>query len=167
MEDVKLMRSSGNLRGIKRDLYEGGIRVPTIIWGAGLPKGQLREEYGAFWDIVPTFLEIAGATTNPKDIDGISLWQHWISNEPLPLRPLYWEFYEDGFAQAVRYGDWKYIFLQPKNKPISIELYNLKEDIEEHNNVATTHPKELSRLQNFAKKNHQKAEIESFRREKE
>lgn len=166
MEDVVFMQSSGKLRGVKRDLYEGGIRVPTIVWGAGLPKGKIVDTHGAFWDILPTFLEVAGTTPDEKT-DGVSLWKSWQNNQPLALRPLYWEFYENGFAQAVRYGDWKYIYSQPKNKPTSVELYNLKDDLGETTNLAAKHPTTLKQLQDFAQQMHQKALIPNFQRQEE
>ena len=166
MADVKLMNSSGNLRGIKRDLYEGGIRVPTIVWGADLPNGIERNEPGAFWDLLPTFMEISGSSVKLKS-DGIALLKYWQTGENLPERPLYWEFYEGGFSQAVRFGDWKYIYNQKKGNELKYELFDLKNDISETINLAGSNLKQLEKMKQFAKNMHSKSVHPLFRKENE
>lgn len=136
--------SSGPLRGIKRDLYEGGIRVPFLVrWPARIRPGQVSDQVVAFWDLLPTLAEAAGLRP-PAGIDGISLLPAWLGQaQPRGHEYLYWEFHERGFQQAVRTGDWKAVRLGP-DQPI--ELYNLKEDPGERRNVAAQHPDVVERI---------------------
>jgi arylsulfatase A-like enzyme len=132
-------QSSGPLRGTKRDLYEGGIRVPFIArWPGKVPAGVTSDVVTAFWDFLPTAADIAGATDRlPKDLDGRSILPTLLGKEQKPPAYLYFEFHERGFDQAVRFGDWKAVrlgFGQP------IELYDLKSDLGETKNVAAARP---------------------------
>ncbi|MFQ5811206.1 MAG: arylsulfatase, partial [Armatimonadota bacterium] len=105
-QDYQFFESQGPLRGIKRDLYEGGIRVPTIArWPGKIEAGAVSEHVSAFWDVLPTFAELAGGEP-PADIDGISMAPTLLgrSDEQKQHEYLYWE--HKG-AQAVRLGDWK------------------------------------------------------------
>lgn len=163
MEDVNLMNSSGNLRGIKRDLYEGGIRVPTIAWGASLPKGIVRDEPGAFWDFLPSFLELAESKTKVQT-NGVSQLNYWKSGQKPEERPLYWEFYEGGYSHAVRFGNWKYIFSHKKDQSPKKELFNLSIDLSESKNLEETNTKQLAIMEKYAKDMHLKSEHEIFRR---
>jgi arylsulfatase A-like enzyme len=134
-------KSSGPLRGIKRDLYEGGIRVPFIVrWPGVVQPGSTSEQPIAFWDMLPTLAEIGGGTA-PSKIDGVSVARAF-RGETLPTgRVFYWEFHEGGFNHAVRFGDWKAIQFGP-NGPI--ELYNLKSDLSEKNDVAAANPNAIA-----------------------
>jgi arylsulfatase A-like enzyme len=161
-EDAILMNSSGGLRGVKRDMTDGGIRVPTIVAGAGMPKGVVREGYGAFWDFLPTFMEMAGAKPL-KNIDGISQLNYWKTGEKWQNRPLYWEFFEGGFFQAVRNGDWKYIKTYAKDGSIKEELYNIKEDIGESKNLANQNLEQLKILSDLSKSLRIPAEHPNFK----
>lgn len=129
--------SNGPLRGIKRDLYEGGIRVPMIArWPGKIKAGTTSEHISTFWDILPTFAELVGER-KPEGIDGISFLPTLRGKVQKRHKYLYWEFHEGSSKQAVRMGDWKAVRLAP-SKPI--ELYNLKSDISEQNNVAERYP---------------------------
>jgi arylsulfatase A-like enzyme len=162
LEDVKSMNSTGPLRGVKRDMYEGGIRVPTVVWGLGLPKGVVRDGQGAFWDLLPTFMDVAGIKTK-IETDGISLYKHWQTGDALTERPLYWEFHEGRYAQAVRLGDWKFIQTQLKNQPLKQELFDLKNDIGETDNLVLKNPKQAEIMQQYAQKLYLPSEHPSFR----
>ena len=142
--DPEFFNSSGPLRGIKRDLYEGGIRVPTMVrWPGKIQAGSVSDGVWAFWDFPPTAAELAG-TKAPRGIDGISIVPA-LMGKPLPNREyLYWEFHERGFKQAVRMGDWKGVRLGLE-KPI--ELYNLKDDIAEKSNIAGRNPSIVARIE--------------------
>ena len=135
--------SSGPLRGGKRDMYEGGIRVPTLAyWPGTINAGGVTEHVSAFWDFLPTACELAGAEA-PRDIDGISYVPTLLGQGEQPQHEyLYWEFYEQGGKQAVRQGNWKGIRLQVgANADGPLELYNLATDLGENENIAQQHPK--------------------------
>ncbi len=136
--DPAVSRSSGPLRGIKRDLYDGGIRVPMIArWPGRIPAGATSDQVWAFWDFLPTAAELAG-TSAPKGIDGISMLPTLLGiGEQTQHEYLYWEFHEGGFKQAIRMGDWKAVRIRA-NSPI--ELYNLKTDPGEQTNLSEQYP---------------------------
>lgn len=141
--------SSGPLRGGKRDMYEGGLRVPTIAWWPGMiEQGTTTPHISAFWDFVPTACEVA-AVDPPADTDGIS-YLPTLLGRPHKQREhdhLYWEFHERSGKQAVRRGDWKAVRLDViKNPARPIELYNLAEDIGETHDVAAEHPEIVAQL---------------------
>ncbi len=144
--DPVFFGSSGGLRGIKRDLYEGGIRVPMIArWTNTVPAGRTSDHIWAHWDLFPTFAELAGAKT-PSTLDGLSMRRALIG-QPQPTHDyLYWEFHERGFQQAVRSGPWKAVRLQ-RDGPL--ELYNLEADPAEQKNVADGNPDVVRRIEHY------------------
>ena len=147
--DPAFFHSAGPLRGIKRDLYEGGIRVPLIVrWPSRIKPGQVTDQVGAFWDILPTLAEIAQAKT-PAKTDGISLLPTLLGQPQNSQHEfLYWEFHEGGFKQAARTGPWKAIRLQP-GQPL--ELYNLATDLGEQHNVADQNPQVVAKFEAYFK----------------
>lgn len=139
--DPGFFDSNGQLRGIKRDLYEGGIRVPTIVrWPGNIQSGTVSDQVWAFWDFPPTAAEIAG-TKMPKGIDGLSMQNALLGKPQTNHDYLYWEFHEQGGKRAIRMGDWKAVRSQ-WNGPI--ELYDLKNDLAEAHNLAHVHPDRLA-----------------------
>jgi|GEM_PF-499831 len=136
-------RSAGPFRGMKRDLYEGGIRVPMIAWWPGVIKARSRTSHvSAFWDILPTLAELAGAGI-PGGIDGISLVPVLLGRpgDQKNHESLYWEFHEQGGKQAVRWGKWKALQLNVRLDPDApLELYNLESDPGEKQNLAGKYP---------------------------
>ncbi len=148
--DPNFFRSSGPLRGIKRDLYEGGIRVPMIVrWTGTIKAGQVSEFPWAFWDFLPTVAEIAGVKDRvPSSIDGKSILPTLLGQTQEPHEFFYWEFHEKGSKQAVRMGDWKAVRLAP-GQPL--ELYNLKTDLGETKNVAGAHPQVAAKIEAYLK----------------
>lgn len=146
--------SNGPLKGTKRDLYEGGIRVPMIVsWpGKTIPNSKT-DHISAFWDIFPTFTDIVKAE-NPKNIDGISMLPLLLGDTDNQKEHdyLYWEFHERGGRQAIRKGQWKAVKYNVfKNPNAPFELYNLSEDIGEERNVANEHPDVLEEMENILK----------------
>lgn len=146
--DPEFFKSSGPLRGIKRDLYEGGIRVPMIArWPGKIKAGAISDQVWAFWDFLPTAAAIAGVKP-PKKIDGISMLGSLLGRAQKHHDYLYWEFFERGFQQAMRMQNWKAVRLA-QGKPL--ELYDLEKDVEEQNNLATRHPEVIARLESLLK----------------
>lgn len=136
--------SNGPLRGIKRDLYEGGIRVPAIAWWPGrIQAGRVSDHPWAFWDLLPTFAELAGVPA-PRGIDGISIASELLGRPQNQHEYLYWEFHGRRFSQAVRFGDWKAI---AKGLGGPIELYNLADDLGETRDLARDKPNLVRRAQ--------------------
>jgi len=136
--DPRFFNSSGGLRGIKRDLYDGGIREPMIVrWPGHVQAGAVSNLQWAFWDFLPTCAELAGARP-PDGIDGVSVVPTLLGTGDQRTHPyLYWEFHEGGSKQTVRFGDWKAVRLRPSGP---VELYDLRADVGEQNNVAGHHP---------------------------
>lgn len=139
--------SNGPLRGIKRDLYEGGIRVPLIArWPGRVAAGSTSDYAGAFWDFLPTFAELAEADA-PEGLDGQSFVPALTGGEQPVHEFLYWEFHEGkGSKQAVRMGDWKGVRLSPTGP---LELYDLSSDIGEENDVAGAHPDVVQKMEAY------------------
>ena len=147
--DPTFFHSSGPLRGIKRDLYEGGIREPAIVrWPGRVKPGQVSDQAWAFWDFLPTAAAIANASA-PAGIDGISMLDAILGRPQRNHEYFYWEFHERGFSQAVRMGDWKGVRVGSRSKPI--ELYDLKTDLSETKNIATDHPDVVAKIANLMK----------------
>ena len=141
--DPTFFKSSGAVRGTKRDLYEGGIRVPAIAnWKGKIAPGQTSDHAWAFWDFLPTVTELAGIPTQPR-LDGLSFLPTLTGGQQKPHDYLYWEFHEGGFQQAIRQGDWKLVRQLPKRQ---LELFDLKTDLTESKNVAAQHPDVVARL---------------------
>ncbi|HEY3129392.1 MAG TPA: arylsulfatase [Acidobacteriota bacterium] len=141
--DPGFFHSSGSLRGIKRDLYEGGIRVPMIVRWPGKVKAGTSSQVWAFWDFLPTAAELAGAKI-PAGIDGISMMPVLLGQSQKSHQYLYWEFHEHGFSQAVRMGDWKAVRPAPG---MPLQVYDLKTDLGERNDVADRHPELLASIE--------------------
>jgi arylsulfatase A-like enzyme len=135
--DPEFFKSRGPLRGIKRDLYEGGIRVPTIArWPGKIAAGSVSAHPWAFWDFLPTAADLAGADA-PEGLSGTSIVPALLGEQQAQPGHLYWEFHERGFTQAVRMGNWKAFRASPKSP---LELYNLQTDLGETNDVAAKQP---------------------------
>ncbi len=153
--DPGYFKSSGIYRGIKRDLYEGGIREPFIAYWPGKIKPGVTSQVCALWDMYPTFLELAGIK-NSKKTDGISIVPTLLhTRKQLQHTYLYWEFHENNGRRAVRWNNWKGVKLEVnKNANAPIELYNLAADPSEKNNVAKEHPEIVKKIKEFMNEAH-------------
>jgi arylsulfatase A len=151
--DPDFFRASGPLRGYKRDLYEGGIRVPMIVrWPGIIAKGSRNDHVWYFPDVLPTLAELSGAEI-PKNIDGLSavptlLGEHVSGRTQKQHEFLYWEYRG---ARAVRMGDWKGVRPTANAK---LELYNLKSDLGEKWNVSAKYPEITARIEKLSQDAH-------------
>lgn len=145
----EFFQASGPFKGIKRDMYEGGIRVPMIArWPGKIRPASVSDQVWAFWDFVPTAAEIAGLKP-PENTDGISILPTLLGQKQTNQHEfLYWEFHEKGSKQAVRMGDWKAVRLH-LGKPL--ELFDLKNDPGERVNVAEQHSEIVAKIEAFLK----------------
>lgn len=162
--DPEYFDSNGPFKGVKRDLYEGGIRVPMIVsWPGKIASNTKTDHVSAFWDIFPTVSEIAGVDV-PNNLDGISFLPTLLGDEKqLNHEYLYWEFHEKGGRQAVRKGHWKavrYNVLKDPGAPL--ELYNLSEDIGEENNIAEEHPDIIVEMEKIFKEARTPSDVFAF-----
>jgi arylsulfatase A-like enzyme len=146
--DPDFFDSNGPLRGIKRDLYEGGIRVPMLVrWPGHVPAGRVSDLVWTHWDVLPTLSALAGAPA-PPGIDGVSMREDLLGarRSGAPDRTLYWEFHERGYQRAARRGKWKAVWLAPERP---IELYDLAADVGETRDVASAHPDVVKEFEAF------------------
>ena len=152
--DPTFFDSNGPLRGTKRALYDGGIRVPMIVrWTGHVPAGTTNDYVGYGGDFMATAAALAG-TTPPDSLDSISLVPTLLGNDDEQAEHdyLYWEFYEQGSRQAVRMGPWKGI-RQPMFTG-EIELYNVEDDLGEETNVAAEHPDVVEQIKAIMEEAH-------------
>lgn len=151
--DPQFFNSNGGFRGLKRDLYEGGIRVPMIIsWPSVISAGGVSNHIGAFWDFMPTFADITNQQ-QPRDIDGISILPALQGRGTQQQHDyLYWEFHENGGRQAVRMGKWKGVKLNARtNFDSPVELYDLVNDPGESRNIAESNPEITKKIAEIMK----------------
>ena len=162
------LNSSGPLKGRKRSLYEGGIRVPMIAyWPGHIPAGSVSDLPCYFPDMMPTFAELAGAVSDvPRDVDGLSIVPTLLGEKVAGHRQkrhdyLYWEWpqynwgrrqYDShGLMQAIRVGNWK-LLRHRTDQPW--ELYDLSKDVGEADDLAADHPVMVTRLAAMIDKAH-------------
>ena len=140
--EAGFFNSAGSLHGLKGSVWDGGIRVPFIArWPGRIKPGSESDHAAAFWDLLPTCAELLGEKA-PEGIDGISMLPTLLGR-PGQLKNheyLYWEL---NGQQGVRMGDWKAVRLRPNQK---IQLFDLKTDISEENDVADQHPDIVARI---------------------
>ena len=137
---IQKVGSNGVLRGYKSTLWEGGHRVPAIArFPRKIVPNQVSTETVLSMDLYPTIIDIIGAAI-PSNLDGISLKKSLLENKDLPERELFWAY---GGRRSMRNGDWK-LLLSRKNA--DAELYNLKEDLGERNNLAKKYPEKVKSM---------------------
>ncbi len=163
--DFEFFESVGELRGLKGSLYEGGIRVPTIVrWPTKTSPGVESDFVSGFEDWLPTILEIVGAADDtPTDIDGMSLVATLQGDPQSPRDLLYREFSGYGGQQSIRVGDWKAIRTNMRRGNLKLELYNLANDIGEQHNVAAQNPAVLAKLSALIEREHVKSDLYPLR----
>lgn len=164
--DPDYFDSNSHLRGYKRDLYEGGIRVPMLaIWPEKIKPGTDSPHVSAFWDVLPTFAEIIGMSP-PEDIDGISFLPALLGQGDRQQEHdhLYWEFHERGGRVALRKGDWKLLRYNVNDTPPGeYELYNLADDPSETNDLSKSLPEKVGELQAILESARTESEVFKFK----
>ena len=163
--DPAFFANKQTLRDTKRSLYEGGIRVPTIMeWRGTISAGVKSEFPSAFWDFMPTFVHLTHQTKTWKQTtDGISILPTLTGKGHQQYHKyLYWEFHEEGGRQAVRQGDWKLIKQKIKSGNPTFELYNLKNDPFEKRDLSAENKEIVRKLKKRMDKAHTPSEMFNF-----
>jgi arylsulfatase A-like enzyme len=149
--DQEFFNGNGIYRGVKRDLYEGGIRVPMIArWPGKIKENSKSDHISAFWDVMATFADISSGTVSDTS-QGISFLPELVGEgEQGEHESLYWEFHEGAGKQAVRLGKWKGVRLNVRENPDGpIELYDLESDPSETTDISSDHPDVLTDINNI------------------
>ena len=152
--NTDLFDPNGPLRGMKRDLYEGGLRVPMLVrWPGHTPAGAISDHLGYFGDLLATTCELAGVAP-PADTDSVSFAPTITGQgeKQQQHKYLYWEFYERGSKQAVRYQNWKAVRMPMFTG--ETQLYDLSEDLGEARDVADQHPQVIKRVEDMMAEAH-------------
>ncbi|SDR70534.1 Arylsulfatase A [Polaribacter sp. KT25b] len=150
----KFFNSSGDLKGFKRDVYEGGVRVPMFAyWKGKIKEGRTTNHQAAFYDIMPTLAEVA-TTNSPNKTDGISILPELLGKENQQKHKfLYFEIQEGkgvkGFKQAIRFGNWKAVRMYDN---YHTELYDLSTDLYEKNDISNQHPELVKKANKILKR---------------
>jgi arylsulfatase A-like enzyme len=155
--------SSGELRGGKRDMFEGGVRVPLIAWWPGNIAAHSESDHlSAFWDVMPTLCDLTGATA-PAAIDGISFLPTLLGrNGQVQHEYLYWEFYEKGGKRAALTPKWKAVQLNVGKGGDPIMLFDIHSDISEKNDVAAQYPEVVDQFKIIFEKAHTPSPIKKW-----
>lgn len=146
-------QASNGLRGFKRGMYEGALRQAALSWWPGtVPAGRVDDQPWAFWDVMPTFVELSGATP-PKgyETDGKSLVSYLKGGDAPKRDYFYWELHLSKPIQAARFGDWKAV-RNGIHKPV--EIYDLKTDPGESKNLADARPDLVAKAKTIFKEAH-------------
>lgn len=164
--DPTFFNTEERLKGLKRALYEGGIRVPYIAyWPGKIHPGTVTDIQAAGWDMMPTFCELLGRNSSWRiqPMDGISILPQLLGRSGQKHHDfLYWEFHEEGGRQAVRAGDWKLIRQNISSGSPTLELYNIAEDPHEDHNIASQHPEKVEELKVIMDREHTPSDMFNF-----
>jgi len=165
--DPEYFNSNGGLRGIKRDLYEGGIRVPFIVsWPGVIEEKSSTNHISVFYDLLPTMADLLNIELKVPT-DGISYLPVLMNEEQPKHEYLYWEFLERGGKQAVLLENHKAIRLNVHDNPDApIEVYDLEADPGETRNIADNQPGLVHKADSLMKLSHQPSEDFPFRYER-
>lgn len=162
--DIEYFNSNGDLRGVKSDLYEGGIRVPMIVkWKNHVEENSKTDHISAFWDVMPTIADILNIKLKTPT-DGLSFLPTLLNQKQPQHDYLYWEFHEKGGRVAILKNHWKLIKYDIDKTPQkSFELYNLKEDPYEQNDLAQKHPEIVDQLSTIILNAREESEVFKFK----
>ena len=155
--DHEFFDSNGPLKGFKRSMHDGGIRVPMIVrWPGQVPAGSVSDHPSAFWDYLPTACELAGiplSTSDSAEIDGLSYLPTLLGKDESQIKHpyLYWASSEGETSVGVRMDHWKLVKYRPKKNSKTAadhdwRLYDLRKDIGENKNIAVDHPEIVEKI---------------------
>ncbi|WP_037328788.1 arylsulfatase [Runella zeae] len=163
--EAAYFRSVANLRGLKMDVYEGGIREPMIArWPQKIPANQVTDHVSVQYDVMATLADIAGYT-KPIDTDGLSFLPTLLGQKTKQKQHayLYWEYPEKGGQLAIRMGNWKGVKTEVrKNRKGPWELYDLSKDESETTNVAAQHPELVREFDEIVEREHVPSHIKEW-----
>ncbi len=162
--DTRFFESNGNLRGVKRDVYEGGIRMPMIAyWKNKIKVGQTTDHVSAQYDVLATCAELVGIKPTTAT-DGISFLPTLLNKGTQKKHDfLYFEFPENGGQLAIRIGNWKGVKRNMKTNPNALwEVYDLAADESEQNNVAAQHPELIPQFDAIVKREHRPSHLQEW-----
>lgn len=144
-------------------VHEGGLRVPMIAaWEGKIQPGTTSELIAAFWDVMPTFAEITGATV-PHSTDGISFLPELLKDPKQTSHEfLYWEYPAAGGQQAVRMGKWKGIRKDLKKRDTNLMLFDLENDPQEQTDVSGQNPEVVTRILEIMQNEHETPAVSKF-----
>ena len=154
---LEFFKTSGELKGKKRQMYDGGVRSPMFAyWPGKVPAGTVSDHISSFWDMLPTLSELTGQPMK-GETDGISMLPTLLGQPKKQKKHkfLYWELYEGKPNCAIRYGKWKAVVLD-RREGLNIELYDVKADQSEQNNVAKQYPEVVNEITTMMKEAHVK-----------
>lgn len=162
--DPDFFDSNGDLRGYKRDLYEGGIRVPMLVKWPGKIKPESKTVHiSAFWDVMPTIADVLDVELK-QNIDGISFLPTLLgSGKQMKHGSLYWEFHELGGRQALRKDNWKLVKYNVQ-KDGAYQLYNLNNDLGETKDLASTMPDKVNELAKILESSRTESKVFKFKK---
>jgi arylsulfatase A len=162
--NAQFFNSVGGLRGLKMDVYEGGIREPFIArWPGKIKAGTVSDHISVQYDLMATLAELTGQQVPPTD--GISFLPELLGKKTKQQKHkfLYWEYPEKGGQLAIRLGDWKAVKTDLKKNPSnSWQLFNLKTDRNETTDVASRHPELMKTFDDIVKKEHTKTPVKNW-----
>ena len=163
--DYDFFNSVGELRGLKGSLYEGGMRVPTIVrWPGHVKAGSANDRISGFEDWMPTILKAVGAADAiPDNTDGISLLPTLLGENQPEREFLYREFMGYGGQQSIRVAEWKAVRQNLNKGQLKTELYNIAEDISESKDVSAEHPELVKQLEGMMAEQHVESELSKLK----
>ncbi|MEQ8208359.1 MAG: arylsulfatase [Lacipirellulaceae bacterium] len=146
-------QARNGLRGYKRGMYEGALRQAALAWWPGtVPASRVDDQPWAFWDLLPTFVELSGATPpQGYETDGYSLVEYLKGGEAPERDYFYWELQDNRPIQAARFGNWKAV-RNGINKPV--EIYDLASDPGESKDLASEQPEVVARAKQIFQEAH-------------
>ncbi|MBN1910143.1 MAG: arylsulfatase [Pirellulales bacterium] len=159
--DYTFFKSVGELRGLKGQLYEGGVRVPAIVrWPGHVPADTTSDRVTGFEDWLPTLLALIGdAKATPADTDGIDFTPTLLGQKQKARPLLYREFAGYGGQQSIRVDDWKAIRTGLRKGKTKLALYNLFDDPGEKHDLAAEHPDVVNRLDTLMRQEHAPSKV--------